>query len=439
MTYKKILLIVPPFYRLLGSRNNWIHLGLHYIGANLDKHGHSVKIYNTDADLAIKEKDYTFFFEEDIEKTLLNSPVWVEISETIKKYNPDIVGITMSSVTKMMAYKIAKIVKQIDQSIPIIVGGPYPTLRPYKTLLDKNIDGLIQGEGEYSFLKLIQDENMEHINGFMWKKDRMINVNSSPKFIENLNTLPFPNFDLELIPVDPKKNFIIMQTARGCTFNCSFCSSPRIWGRRVRYRSIDNVIEEIVFRKDFYGVSHLYFCDDTFNINPHRLRKLCKQIIAKKLSITFSCEARLNLVDKTTLKLMKEAGCIRMKIGVESGNNRILHLMKKGITVKETKNAVKKIKEVGIPITVYVIVGMPTETTNEMLDTLKLCKELDPEWISLSIATPWYGTEMYEMVKHLLDDFLFFHQSKSAINKNVTPKIISQFLELNRGKKREVE
>ena len=437
MSYKKILLIVPPFYRLLGSKNDWIHLGLHYIGANLNKHSHSTKIYNADANLMIEEKDYGFFFEEDMKEAILNSPVWTEISSIIKKYNPDLVGITMSSPTKMMGYKIAKIVKQIDQTILVVVGGPYPTLRPFKVISNKNIDCVVQGEGEEPFLKLVQGENMEFINGLVWKKGDTIQVNSHSKFIENLDSLPFPNFGLELIPVNPKKNFIAIQTARGCTFNCSFCSSPRIWGRRIRFRSVSNVIAEIMYRKDFYGVSHFYFSDDTFNIVPERVRRLCKKIIFKNLNITFSCEARLNLVDKYTLKLMKEAGCVRMKVGLESGNDRILHLMKKRITVKEIRNAIRKIKEVNIPITAYVMIGMPTETTEEMMDTLKLCKEINPDWVSLSIATPWYGTELYEMVKDSVNESLLFHQSKSAINKNVTSDVITEFLKLNKKKRRE--
>ena len=134
---------------------------------------------------------------------------------------------------------------------------------------------------------------------------------------------------------------------------------------------------------------------------------------------------------------MKEAGCIRMKVGLESGNDRILRLMKKRINVKEIRNAISKIKGINIPITSYIMIGMPTETTDEMLDTLKLCEELNLDWVSLSIATPWYGTELYEMVKDSLDESLFFHQSKSVINKNVTLDIIAKFLKLNKEKRRE--
>lgn len=438
MTYKKILLIVPPFYRLLGSKNDWMHLGLHYIGANLHKYGHNVKIYNADANPTIKEKDYGFFFAEDIKKSLLNSPIWTEISETIKKYNPDLVGITMSNATKMMTYKIAEIVKQINQTIPVIVGGPYSTLRPSKVISDKNIDCAVRGEGEETFLKIVQGMSMEFIDGLVWKKGDTTKVNTSSKFIKNLDSLPFPKFDLELIPTDSKKNFTVMQTARGCSFNCSFCSSPRVWGREIRFRSIDNVVREIICRHVYHDVSYFYFSDDTFNIVPNRVRRLCKKIISKKLDITFSCEARLNLVDRTTLKLMKEAGCVRIKVGLESGNDRILRLMKKGITVKEVRNAVRKIKEAKIPITAYAMIGMPTETTEEMMDTLKLCKEINPARLSLSIATPWYGTELYEKVKDSLNETIFFHQSKSVINKNVTQSIITKFLELNKNKRCDV-
>ena len=130
-----------------------------------------------------------------------------------------------------------------------------------------------------------------------------------------------------------------------------------------------------------------------------------------------------------------------MKVGIESGNNRILRMMRKGIMVNGIKRSIRQIKRANIPITAYVMIGLPTETKDEMLDTLRLCKELDPNWVSLSVATPWYGTDMYNYVTQTLgvviNDDLLFHQSASSFNKNVTPDLVSKFMDLNDGKHRE--
>lgn len=443
MKYERILLIVPPFYRLLGSRNNWMHLGLHYIGAMLAKHGYQVKIYNADADLTTEETDYKTFFKRDIKESLSDSPIWTEISQILEKENPDLIGITITSITKNMGYKIAEIAKQTNPTVPVVMGGPHSTLKPCEPLLNRNIDYSIRGEGEYTFLRLVQGEDVSRINGLVWRRENEIQVNPPSGFIENLDALPSPIFELELMPVNPKESFFVVQAARGCPFNCFFCSSPKLWGSRVRRRSINNVIAEIKHKKERYDISYLYFSDDTFNTNSAYLRGLCREIIRQKLNISFSCEARLNLIDKVSLRLMKKAGCVRVKVGMESGNDRVLRLMRKGITVKETRKAMRKIKEVGIPVTVYAMIGVPTETTSEMLDTLSLCRTLDPDWVSLSVATPWYGTEMYDMVANQLEinpeEPFLFHQSGSMINNNVTQDIISQFLELNNGKRREPE
>ncbi len=437
--YNKILLIVPPFYRLLGSRNNWMHIGLQYVASVLSKNGYSVKIYNTDADPNIPVKNYKSFFEENLDYKIENTDLWDEIEQTIRDYDPDLVGITLSIVTKRMAYRIARLTKKINPDIPVIIGGPEVTLRPLESLVNNDIDYAIFGEGEYSFLEFVRGMDVSTINGLVWRMgDGSIKVNNTRVALTDLDGLPFPDPELELIPVDTKDNFIVIQTVRGCPYDCFFCSSPRIWGRTLRRRSVKSVVQEIVFRKEKHGVEHFYFCDDTINMDREYLRDLCNELMS--MNITFSCEARLNLVDETTLRLMKQAGCTRIKVGVESGSNRILKLMNKHITTEEIKIAVKKIKDANIPITVYVMIGLPSETRQEILETLDLCKELDPDWVSLSVATPWYGTDMYDMVvKEMgieVNDETLFHQSKSIINDNVTEEVLNKFFKLNTEKER---
>jgi len=217
-------------------------------------------------------------------------------------------------------------------------------------------------------------------------------------------------------------------------------------GKKIRFRSAENVIEEIKYRHDTYGVRKFYFSDDNFNINREYALSLCNAIIESDLDISWICEARVIPLDEQLVTQMKAAGCKRVKLGVESGNDRILRLMKKGITVNQVRKAANLLRKVGLPYTFYALIGMPTETREEMIDTLNLCKDLDPDWCSLSIATPQVGTELYEMMQHMGvrfpedEDELFFHQgAKALLNENVTGDIVNEFLDLNRNKTRRYE
>lgn len=443
--FNRILLIVPPFYRLMGGKNNWIHLGLSYIGAVLNKAGYEVKIYN--ADHADKGEDISLrevFEAYNQYKAIIDNQdheIWQEISKNIKNFLPDIVGITIVlTATYKVVENIARIVKDLNPNIKVGVGGPHATLVPDETLRCNYLDYLVRGEGEYTFLELIRGRDIETIDGLSYKdeKDNIVH-NKERKVIENLDELPFPDINLQLIEIkDPNEGFGVIATSRGCPLKCIFCSSPRLWGGRVRFRSVDNVIEEIKQRHYQYGVTNFYFSDDNINLNKRYAKELCRRLIDEGLNIEFSCEAKIGLFDGELVELMRKAGCKRIKLGMESGSNRILKLMEKGITVEQTRETVSLIKEAGIEYTLYALIGMPTETRQEMRQTLELTKELEPKYVSLSIATPHVGTKLYDMMieagrelpKENWPDY--FHQSEGTIlNKNVDISIIEEFLALN--------
>lgn len=451
---QRILLIVPPFYRLMGSRNNWINLGLSYIGAMLNKRGYQVRIYNTDHateghDLGLRE----LFDAYPRYRQALNNPsheIWQEIITRIKDYSPDIVGIAMVfSATFKAVENIARMIKEWDSEIGIVVGGPHATLAPDDTIRNKYFDYLVRGEGEYTMLELVQGKALSQIDGLSYKDEKGSVVhNKEREFISNLDELPFPNLSLQLIEIDdPTENFGVMATSRGCPLNCIFCSSPRLWNRRVRFRSVDNVMEEIKRRHNHHGVTKFYFSDDNINLNKGYTKKLCRAIIDSGLDIEWISEARIGHFDRELLELMKRAGCKRLKLGVESGSDRILKLMEKGITVEQIRETASLISESGIDYTIYVLIGMPTETVEEMKQTLQLARELDAKFVSLSVAIPHIGTKLYEMAVAMGWELprdgweSYFHQSMSAVlNENVTPEIIGEFLKLDElaGKQRTI-
>jgi len=444
----RTLLIVPPFYRMLGGRNNWVHLGLGYLSSMLHQNGYETKVYNTDyvedgRDMNLREVFEGKSFYNEIMKNN-EYPLWQEILNEIKAYSPDIIGFTINfTMTAKIVERLADMVKAWNPDVKIVIGGPHVTILPELTLRHKSFDYAIEYEGEYTFLELIQNKNVEDIKGLSFK-DFQGNIYHNPNrgLIKDLNVLPFPDINLQLKKVaDPNENYGVIAASRGCPFNCIFCTSPAIWNKKVRFRSVENVIKEIKHKYYNYGVRKYYFSDDNFNLNKKYTIDLCNQIIENNLNIEWICEAQLKSFDRDVLDVMKAAGCKRVKLGIESGNDRILKLMKKGTTKEQIIEIVKLIKNVGINITAYFLIGMPTETKEEMLETYYFAEEIDPEYISLSVASPQYGTPLFSMmqdmgIQYTVEDWLeHFHQSYSTIlNDNVTKDIIDKFLSINERK-----
>lgn len=443
----KILLIIPPFYRLLGGHNNWINLGSSYIASMLDACGFEVKLYNTDQvndakDLNLREvfegyKMYRKIMSDD--RHLL----WMELLNTIKGFNPDIVGISINfTMIAKAVSKIARLLKKWNPDLKIVVGGPHATLAPNETLADGNIDFLIRHEGEYTLCEFLENSDVRKIKGLSFKDKGRIIHNEDREMIKDLDVLPFPKLSLQLNEVKNRENnFGVITTSRGCPFNCVFCASPGIWNGQVRYRSVQNVIEEIKWRYNNFEVKKYYFADDNFNLNKKRTIQLCHEIVNNNLNIEWICEAQLKSFTKDVLEAMKAAGCKRIKLGIESGNDRILKLMGKNTSKDEIRKTVKLIKDVGIDITAYILIGLPTETKEEMLETFCFVEEIEPSYLSLSVASPQYGTPLFTMMQEMdinftEDDWLeHFHQSyNTVLNKEVNQEIINKFLSYNDAK-----
>ena len=446
--FQKVLLLVPPFYRLMGGRNNWIHLGLSYVGSVLSKYGYKVKIYN--ADYSSQEKDANLrgiFNAHDRYKEVVNDlyhPIWQEISETVKRYSPELLGITITfSATLKSVENIARMVKRYDKDVKVVVGGPHATLAPDETLKSGPFDYLVRGEGEYTLLELVQGKELTDIDGLSYKNNHGRIVHNPDRMsIENLDELPFPDPYLQLIPLgDMNENFGVCATSRGCQKRCVFCSSPRLWGRKIRRCSVRSVIAEIGQRYHDYGVKRFYFSDDNFNLDANYAKELCHAIMDNNLKIQFLCEASIVPFDQELMELLRKAGCIRLKFGMESGSDRILKLMKKGITTAQIRKTCSLAKQASIPYTLYVMIGMPSETPAEMRQTLDLAREMDADYVSLSVATPQIGTQLYKMALAQGVDIpsesweSFYHQSRGTVlNSNVTPSLIEEFLALNEQK-----
>lgn len=440
--HKKILLINPPFYRLMNSHFNGLSLGLGYIASVLKNNGHVVKIYNADY---LNENHYANQIEifksyEGYKNTLnnLKHPIWHEIRNVIDEFSPDVVGITALTGTYKSAGNIAKITKDIDLDIIVIIGGVHPTLLPDETIKNELFDFVIRGEGEQTFLELVNGTKKDNIAGLTYR-DHSGNIIHNPprEYIKNLDTLPFPARELYLNEPEGMDYGYIM-TGRGCPFECTYCASKKIWNRKTRFRSEQNVIEEIKHVFNTFGTRSFYFIDDTFTLNQNRAKRICQMIVDEALDIEWICDTRIDTLDEELLQLMKKAGCTRIKIGVESGSERILKKIKKGLTKEQIRTAVSMIKDVGIDLTIYLMIGFPTETDSEALETIEFAKELNPTYCSLSILAPYPGTEVYddmiesgvELPKEHWE--YFFHQSKDMIlTLNIKESTVNKFFSLN--------
>lgn len=453
--FKKILLIVPPFYRLMGGKNNWIQLGVGYIASYLNQSGYHTRIYNADyedkdVDLTLRE---VFDGYECYKKTIddLSHPVWQDVKRHIADYRPDLIGITVVlSATLKCAENVAHLAREVDSDIKIVLGGPHSTLVYDQTINKKWVDYVVRQEGEFTMLELTRGDKLSDIKGLSYKDETgTVMHNSHRELISDLGALPFPRPDYQLIPVkDIKSNYGMITSSRGCPLDCVFCSSPKLWNKRVRFRSVDNIIKEIGFRHDNYGIKRYYFCDDNISINKKFGKELCHSIIAKDWDLSWSCEARVKSFDPELLELMKKAGCKRIKLGVESGSDKVLKFMKKGITAEDARNTIDLIKKSGIDLTIYILLGMPVEEPEDIELSYNLAKEAEPAYISLSVATPQIGSALWDIMKDMNIDFpedlwmdYYMQSSSTILSKYVTKEVVNRFLMLNEKStvKREIQ
>ncbi|MBI2910181.1 MAG: radical SAM protein [Chloroflexi bacterium] len=437
----KILLVAPPFYRLMGSHFNGMQLGISYIASYLAAHGHEVRIYDADFLDNATYLDQRGIFESysTYKSTLgdLSHPLWEEVRKSIASYGPDVVGITMHTGTFKSCGNVARIAKQLDRGTKVIVGGTHPTLDAAGTLQCQDFDVAVRGEGEEAVLELVEGAAEREVLGLSYRTgEAIVAHNPDRPFISDLDALPFPSRDAFLHSEAHDIGYVI--TGRGCPFACTYCASPAKWRRTVRFRSVENVVAEIKDVLVRFEAPIFYFVDDTLTIDRERTKELCRRIIEEKLGIQWRCDTRADRLDRELVSLMKEAGCIRVKMGVESGSDRVLKQIRKGVTREQISRAVDYVKEFGIPLTVYLMVGFPCETSEDVRETVEFAKKLDADYYSLSVLAPYYGTQIYHEVHQngaSLDKEhweYFFHQSGDMmVNDKIDKAVIEEFLALN--------
>jgi anaerobic magnesium-protoporphyrin IX monomethyl ester cyclase len=408
-TRMRILLVDPPFQIFMGFHRYYYPLGLGYIAAILNMHGHSTRIY--DAEHSSKCKSLTWLEASHNYHLYLDAlndnhhTEWNNFSNLLTQIKPQVVGISVLSVKVPSALRLASLCKEFDKNIIVVMGGDHATIAPQELLANENVDFVVRGEGEYTMLELVEYLNkdrsgIEKIDGLSYKENGLIIHNKSRELIHDLNALPFPAiesiFDLKNYrPVD----LGIMMTTRGCPYSCTYCGVANTWGHKVRFRSIENIVSEIKMLKNKYDVTYFSFRDASFTINREHVLEFCQQLIREDLNISWECLTRLDLLDDDLVSKMKNSGCITIRIGIETGNVRLMQQMGRKLTLNQIKKAAKMLNEHDMFWAAYFMFGVPGETKETIEDSLKLITEINPPFVTISRYSLIAGTEMYEEAK----------------------------------------
>jgi radical SAM superfamily enzyme YgiQ (UPF0313 family) len=326
-----------------------------------------------------------------------------ELGERLEECEPDLVGVSVLTFNILDALRSARLVKAADPATKVCFGGMHVGLYPRETLELPEVDYVVHGEGERPFAWLVEalqagasSEQLAGIPGIGWKEDGESHLNPARDQIPDLDELPFPArhlIDLEKYShiLATGNVFSTIQSSRGCAFGCTFCDIRRT---KFRARTPENVLEEIRSLVD-QGVDDLFFVDDTITIQKERVHEICRLIMESGLKLHFKISARVDTITRELLDDLRKAGCYRIHYGVETATPRLLKYMDKGITVEQVERAFQLTKAAGIETLAYMMIGIPTETYQEMQDTVDFAVALQPDYAQFSICTPYPKTELY--------------------------------------------
>lgn len=472
----RVLLVNPPFYRLLGSHYNSNSLGIAYIASVLNQNNHDAWLYN--ADFVNQEAyanqrqlfegfvDYKQYFRDE------DADIWNEVVAKIVEFDPDWVGYTSYTANISAIDIISRKLKERRPKVKQVIGGVHATLDPLVLMKLSGIDFAVRREGEFSLLALVDGKDPATIAGVVSRNGSGLIQNGESDVIREVDSLPFPERDKfygltaeEIRAVDVS----YICSLRGCPYRCNYCASPFHWGRdKTQFRSPDSVISEMKhLKKQYWSTANgydfsasansapksslvikdntiVYFVDDVFTVRKRRVKEILGRIADEKLDMPWKCEARTDHLDAEICELMAKAGCVRVKLGFESGSDRILKQIQKDETKDDMRLGASLLKEAGVPFTAYFMTGFPGETDDDLKQTIEFAKEIDADYYSLSVLAPYYGTKMYfDLVEdgYQLDKKpweYFFHQTgELMVNDTISEKVLDEYLslgELNRAK-----
>lgn len=332
-----------------------------------------------------------------------------EIFEYISTVKPGIIGLSVMTYQLPVIISFVRDLKRRMPDMMVVLGGPHLGTEYESTLRGcREVDVVVIGEGEHTMLELVQAQKagrpLDSVNGIAYIKNGGLVVTAPRKQIADLDTLPYP--DWASLPIEKywdvfttRKNYARIIASRGCPFSCTFCGAHITMGKQLRKRSPEHIVGELSLLYDHYHVREFLFNDSTFNIDNSWVSRICEGILKMNRPMIWRCNIRADRVDKETLLLMKKSGCVKVIMGIESGDARMLKNMRKGETLEQIRHALGVLKEVGLPSDHGFILGMPGETRESMKKTIEFAKQINSSVVTFSLATPFPGTQFYQQAR----------------------------------------
>lgn len=330
-----------------------------------------------------------------------------EVKRILREVSPSVVGISQFTHNRVESLELAEQVKKLFPQTVVVLGGPHATFCAEEVLHHcVFVDIVVCGEGENTMHALVDRISAgvtpfsEAVKGIAFRSEGKIIYTGSSQALTNIDSIPPAYIGIEdSIGVDIPRQLEFIITTRGCPSLCRFCSSPAFWGRSLRFRSPDAILEELCHLRDRYGMLYFSIRDDTFTADRHRVIEFCRKMLENGLYFLWNCQSRVNCVDEEVLVWMKRAGCECIQFGVESGSKKVLDALGKRITKAEITRACQLVKQVGMNLSVYLITGVPGETDDDVDNTVALIREIKPHDGLVSPLAYYPGTKLYQEAK----------------------------------------
>lgn len=327
-----------------------------------------------------------------------------ELMSQMKSISPDIIIWSTGTPSIISDLKIAEIFKAHFPTTKTAVFGTHVTALDEKVLnANSDIDFIIRNEPEETAVELIKaikdQRDIKTIEGLSFIEKGRFLCNPTRDFIGDLDSMPMPAWDLINIedyklPLINEK-YLIVAPLRGCPYSCSFCTCQTYYGKKLRKKKVSLVVDEIEFNKKHYGVDHIFFWAETFVLDRNYIKDLCNEMLKRKVNIRWVSNSRTDIITQDLMNLMAKSGCFMMSFGIETGNQEVLDLTKKGTKVNQARECIEWAREAGITTVGHFILGLPGETKESMEQTIQYAKEVGVHFAQFYHAVPFPGSRLY--------------------------------------------
>jgi radical SAM superfamily enzyme YgiQ (UPF0313 family) len=387
----KVVLIYPPismaerYSSAIGNAGGrQAPLGVLCLAAYLRRYGHEVKVIDGEA-------------------SRLSS---ADIAEQVSEYQPEVIGISSTTVSFHRAREVARAIREKNPGSIIVLGGVHVSACAASAMSHEEFDYGVIGEGEESMLALVdalaEKREIESLPGVAFQRDGQVALQPPRPLIDDLDSLPFPAYDLIQDPRTynpPPCNYqelpvASIVTSRGCPYACTFCDRS-VFGQSFRQRSAENIADEICKLYFEHGVREIAFLDDTFTIRHGLIYDLFRTLEARGLRFPWTCMSRIDTVDRELLEFMRDHGCWHISFGIESGSDEILRIIKKRISLQQTREVIAHCEQLGIRTKGFFMVGHPGETMETLDQSIRFALELPLDDVVVTVSTPIPGCEQH--------------------------------------------